>query len=76
MSVNEAGAAVWRRWRVRFVAAEREENPQQEIRRLARKSAALMDTLEASLVPDADGAEEVPGIGLETHDSQCNELGI
>ncbi|KAK7754910.1 hypothetical protein SLS62_003224 [Diatrype stigma] len=61
---------VWRRWKAGFAAAGEEENLKQETRRLAKKSAALMETLEAVLVPEgeADGVE-VPGTGLETNDS-------
>lgn len=40
----------WRRWKTGFAAAEREENLQQETRQLAKRSANLMEVLEATMV--------------------------
>ena len=39
----------WRRWKTGFQNAEKDENLKQETRQLAKKSAILMDALEATM---------------------------
>ncbi|KAK6085189.1 hypothetical protein SCUP515_01007 [Seiridium cupressi] len=40
----------WRRWKTGFAEAEREEHLQQETRQLAKRSASLMEALEAAMI--------------------------